>query len=64
VIRVVADGRDRVVRDRDGCRAPFSAHELGALRRAIEHAGGVAAWTAPSPDGVIRDDQIWVVAAE
>lgn len=64
VIRVVADGRDRVVRDRDGCRPPFTALELATLRRAIERVAGVDAWTAPAPDGAIRDDQIWVVAAE
>jgi hypothetical protein len=64
VIRVRADGHERAVRDREGCRSGFEAHELAELRRAIERVGGVDAWTAPSSELGRRDDQIWVVAAE
>ena len=64
VLRIHADGRERGVRDREGCRQGFSARELESLRLAIERVGGVDAWTAPGVELGRREDQIWVVAAE
>ncbi|MET0343591.1 MAG: hypothetical protein ABW252_21445 [Polyangiales bacterium] len=63
-LRVRADGKERIVRDREGCRAGFESRELAALRRAIERVGGVDAWVLPSARTSGDSDQIWVVAAE
>jgi hypothetical protein len=62
-------GRRRMLRDRDGCRGGFSAHELELTRAAIERAAGVTAWLddpAPTPPRATspRDTEIWMVAAE
>ncbi|MET0287508.1 MAG: hypothetical protein ABW352_23680, partial [Polyangiales bacterium] len=62
-------GRTRMLRDRDGCRAGFSARELEQARVAIERAVGVRAWledpAANTPRAASpRDTEIWMVAAE
>lgn len=64
VLTVRAGGRERSVRDRDGCRGGFSSADLTVLRRAIERVGAVKVWTAPSFSPLERDAEIWVVAAE
>lgn len=61
VFSVRAFGRTHAVRDRDGCRGPFTESELDLLRRAIERTAAVEAWTTP---GAASDAQIWLVAAE
>ena len=64
LISVRAAGRERSVRDREGCRGGFSAEELAVLRRAIERVGAVNVWTTPALSPFSRDAEIWVVAAE
>jgi len=63
-ISVRAAGRERSVRDREGCRGGFSAEELAVLRRVIERVGAVNVWTTPALSPLERDAEIWVVAAE
>ena len=63
-ISVRAAGRERSVRDREGCRGSFSAEELAVLRRVIERVGAVNMWTTPALSPLTRDAEIWVVAAE
>jgi hypothetical protein len=63
-ISVRAAGRERSVRDREGCRGSFSAEELALLRRVIERIGAVNVWTTPALSPLERDAEIWVVAAE
>ena len=64
LISVRAAGRERSVRDREGCRGGFSADELMVLRRAIERVGALHVWTTPALSPLERDAEIWVVAAE
>jgi hypothetical protein len=64
LIGIRAGGRERTLRDREGCRGGFTAQELSVVRRAIERVGAVDVWTAPSFSPLERDAEIWVVAAE
>jgi hypothetical protein len=62
VITLHAHDRERMVVDRDGCRGPFSARELGALAEAMDRTAGVAAWTTPRPRYVDPGVEIWSIS--
>jgi hypothetical protein len=64
VITVQAHGRQRMVLDRQGCRGPFSAAELSALRQLVEQVGGVSGWTAPEQAEDARGVSEWIVSAD
>jgi hypothetical protein len=64
IFRVRADGRERTVRDRDGCRGGFTPSELDNLRIAVERVTAVRAWTSPFFSEGVGEAQIWVVAAD
>lgn len=61
------DGRERMLRDREGCRGGLSERELAQVRRAIERVAGVAPWVRvpePSQPSSRREAEIWMVAVE
>jgi hypothetical protein len=62
VITVRANGRERSVQDRAGCRGPFTEVELGELRRRIELIAGVEGWIAPRPSYADEHVEHWTLA--
>jgi hypothetical protein len=62
VLTVRANGRERMVLDREGCREPFSELELAELKRRVEAISGVAGWTAPQPSGTDEKVEHWTLA--
>lgn len=63
-LTVRANGRERSLRDRQGCRGPFSAEELAELQRAVAYVAGLEVWTGPASNLRMDDPEIWIVAAE
>jgi len=61
---VRAGGRERSVRDRDGCRGPFMPEELALLRQGLEQVTAASAWTTPDANPREHDPDIWIIAAE
>jgi hypothetical protein len=59
-----AGGRERGVRQRDGCRGPFTASELDVLLRAVEQVAALKGFATPSSQLDTRDPDVWIVAAE
>lgn len=64
VFRLRAGGRERAVRDREGCRGGFSADELAELRLAIERVGAIAALRDALVPSASEHAQVWVVALD
>jgi hypothetical protein len=62
LISVHANGRERVVVDREGCRDPFNEVELSELKRRLELIAGVQGWISPRPG--YADDKVehWTLA--
>jgi hypothetical protein len=64
LITVHAGTRERMVVDREGCRGPFTARELGELRDLVERVAGIAGWTTPVAEEDTTRVSEWIVNAE
>lgn len=62
LISVRANGRERTVIDREGCRDPFSEVELNELKRRLDLIAGVQAWIGPRPSYADAKVEHWTLA--
>jgi hypothetical protein len=62
LISVHANGRERTVIDREGCRDPFSEVELSELKRRLEAIAGVQGWISPRPGYADHKVEHWTLA--